>query len=123
VSILKSSFAEFRFTSNLVIVKVYEGVDFGPAHLPELYKILNDKFDGDFAWISDKCFSYSVDLLIIPEIIKKFPNFKCCSNVTYGQQRKDNVVIAKPFFPPQMPINSFNSLNEAIQWSEETLKK
>jgi hypothetical protein len=123
VNRLESSFAEFRFISNLAIVKIYEGVDLGPALLPELYEILNDNLDGDFAWISDKHFSYSVNPLIVPALLEKFQTFKCWSNVTYGQKRRDNIVIAKTVFPSSVPVNTFNSLEEAIQWSEELLRK
>jgi len=116
-----TSFADLELHDFWVIVRIHEGINVNKEYAPEFANILNKHFDTSFGWISDRTYSYSVDPLVIPELISKVAHFRCFSVVSHGQPQKVDAQLAQMFFPKDFPTSSFPTLEESLAWTQKTL--
>jgi len=117
-----TDFGEFEILPKIIVFRASEGAQVGPEQAPEIIEIIQKEIKGSGGWIADKINKYSVDPMIVPNVLKKAPQMKCWSNVTYGRRLADSYAYFKIVLPEHFPINRFTTLKPAIEWTYATIR-
>lgn len=119
---IETKFADFEILPQIIIMRAFEGVHLGMPEAETMAEILNQEFRSVCGWIGDRVNSYSVDPLIVPEVMRQAPQVKCWCHVTYGKHRVDHSVFMERLTPKEFPKNRFETLKPAIEWTYKTLQ-
>lgn len=123
MKVINSEIGTYEVHSDMIIVRFNEAVDVNKNEIEFFVNLAKNNFapDQNFAFISNKINSYSVDPLIAIEVGKQLPNLKYFANVIHNDETKDITYIVKYAFPKTVKLNSFNTLDEALGWVKEGL--
>lgn len=120
LDLLKFDFCDMHIYGNYLIVIMHEGVTISPAHNQTLINVAETYYNGKkFVYISHRVNSYSVNPAIYFET-SKIENLAGFAVVSKDYKAKSNAEIEKLFL--DKPFEIFNSIEEAIAWSDTVLK-
>lgn len=118
--LLKLDFCDMHIYENYMVVIVHTGVNITVAHNKTLIEIANTYFNNiRFVYITHRVNSYSVDPAVYKEV-SKIDNLAGFSVVSKNFMAKSTAQIEKLFL--DRPFEIFDTLPEAIAWSNELLK-
>lgn len=118
---IETRLGQFEIHDDFIIARFNEGLDINRKDVPAIVSLLQDHMGGDFGFISDKINSYSVNPFIATEVCESIKNLKCYCNVTYQQEIRDIIPIAKNTFPKHLKLHNFDTVPEAIAWVQDNI--
>ena len=117
---LKLDFCEIHIYKNYMVVIMNAGVNITVSYSTVLTDVAQTYFSNTrFVYITHRINSYSVDPAIYKEI-SKIDNLAGFCVVSKNFMAKSTAQIEKLFF--DRPFEIFDTLPEAIDWSQELLK-
>jgi len=103
-----------------LINQIHEGAEVQPPMEEKLREIIKDNFDDkNIVYISNRYYSYSVDPLIYPRI-ENIENMVAIALVPETDLMRRNAEYERNFY--DKPFEIFDSLLEAIDWTESVVK-
>ena len=107
---------------NYVITEFNEGVDINFDNFNEVTEIIKKQFDDKpFGFIANRLNSYSINLTDASTFNSNFPNLKAYAIVVYNSLTQRVFEIENHFF--KFNRQAFKSIEQAIEWVEDTLHK
>lgn len=120
VKIYDLTIGKVFFYENYLVIEVAEGMSFNHEKAKELSVLTNLHFENrPFGYISNRIHSYSLDPMDYTKIWEVFPNLKSFAIVAYNDLQKTSIRVEKMFFKGK--INTFENLNDAIDWVKKEL--
>jgi len=117
VKTISSSLGEYKIYPNFIITKFNEAIDLDLNNAEEIITLMLENMEGDFGWIADNMNSYSINPFLYSKISEHVKNIKCYCNVIYYQDIRDTTEIGRCHFPCNIELNKYNSIQEAIIWT------
>lgn len=112
-------FGRVKILNDIVIAEMKEGITFDIDYNAEFLKFCKDHFKGKtYGYISNRIHSYSVNPTVYIETAKN-SKIRAIAVVSSDPINKGNADIEKQFF--EYPFEVFNTLDQAIQWMNNTL--
>lgn len=112
-------FGKVKILNDIVIAEMKEGITFDIDYNAKFLKFCKDHFKGKtYGYISNRIHSYSVNPTVYIETAKN-SNIRAIAVVSSDPINKGNADIEKQFF--EYPFEVFNTLDQAIQWMNNTL--
>ena len=109
-----SNYAEIFIFDDFLIKQIKEGVVITPEHNKELKKLISKHFkDKNFAYISNRVESYTVDPMVYKEAVK-IPNLVAMAIIPSTENMRANAEFEKKFY--NKPYGIFDNLTDAIKW-------
>ncbi len=117
---LKFDFCKMYIYNNYMIVVINEGVTITPKHNQTLLNVVDTYYKNKkFVYITHRLNSYAVDPAVYLET-SKIDNLAGFAVVSKDFKAKSNAEIEKLFL--SKPFEVFNTIEEAIYWSDLILK-
>ena len=116
--IFQLDFATIHLYENYVISSIGEGVTLTQKQLDTFFEIFNTYYnEKPFVSIANRENDYSLDPNLLKS--KRHPSLVGIAVVCYNQQSKQTARFEKKFYSG--PFEIFDSIEEAIDWSQELL--
>ncbi len=114
-------FGKVKILNDIVIAEMKEGITFDINYNTEFLKFCKDHFkEKSYGYISHRVHSYSVNPTVYIDTAKN-SNMRAIAIVSSDPINKGNADVEKQFF--EYPFEVFNTLEQAIQWMNNTLIK
>lgn len=115
-----TNLGEVYLFDNYIITNFNEGVDIDYANFNEVRDIIKNHFEErPFGFIADRKNSYSINLNDANRFNNSFPNLKAYAIVVYNSLTERVFEIENRFFT--FNRQAFKSIEDAIDWVEQTL--
>ncbi len=115
------------FSDNITAIEIQEGVDVGKDDVIKVIQTAEENTSGNYALISNRKSRYSTDVTKLYKVLSSRERLKCAAIVAYRdftkQMYAQEKLIEEIVSKGQLPLELFENLDDAVEWSILTLAK